>query len=223
MATFIRTAAHAASEVLSQQDVTCKRSQLTEIIAALLGYQTYAALKVEDEKSDHGFRLSEAENLILNLPLGTQRARNLQLPAEAVDACVAGINESIVGKKQGVYVGISDFWIDVINRDLSNHLYKDARVQSLMEGESWDCHIVETLFERQHESGSLWSSLSEWTIDAWGELQAEDEDGFCLDMFGVIASLEYQKIGRAGVRLSRVRFTPIPAEGEFASSWAASA
>jgi hypothetical protein len=223
MATFIRAAAHAASQVLSQQSLTCKRSHLTEIIAALLGYQTYAALTVEDAKSDPGLRLIQAENLILNLPLGALRAQSLQLPLAAVEACVAGLKRSIDAKNQGVHVSVSEFWIDSVLNTVSNHLYKDARVQSLMEGANWDHHIVETLFERQHESGSVWSSLNEWTIDAWGELQAEDEDHICLDAFGVIASLEFQKAGRAGVRLARVRLTPIPDYGDLQSSWAASA
>lgn len=48
MATFLAPAAYAASKSLAAQGLSAKRSHLSEIIAALLGYRTLAALTAEE-------------------------------------------------------------------------------------------------------------------------------------------------------------------------------
>ena len=81
MSTHVRSAAYAASQALAAQGLAVKRSHLSEIIAALLGYRTHAALAVEEADVSLDYHLDDAEVLVLNQPMGEARAEQLGLPA----------------------------------------------------------------------------------------------------------------------------------------------
>ena len=61
MSNLVRSAAYAASQALSAQGLTVKRSHLSEIIAALLGYRTHAALAVEEADPKLDYHLDDGD------------------------------------------------------------------------------------------------------------------------------------------------------------------
>src|SRR3546814_1085340 len=77
MATFRAPAADAASKSLAAQGLSAKRSHLSEIIAALLGYRTLAALTAEELDPGLNYHLDDAEFIVLNQPMGIERAATL--------------------------------------------------------------------------------------------------------------------------------------------------
>src|SRR3546814_16190031 len=78
MATFVSPAAYAASQTLAAQGLPVKRSHLSEVIAALLGYHSYAALTVEEADATKVLHLDDAEIIVLNQALGLERANGLR-------------------------------------------------------------------------------------------------------------------------------------------------
>src|SRR3546814_3201428 len=92
MATFVSPAAYAASQTLAAQGLPVKRSHLSEVIAALLGYHSYAALTVEEADATKVLHLDDAEIIVLNQALGLERANGLGLQGPpTVAACVAAL------------------------------------------------------------------------------------------------------------------------------------
>lgn len=73
----------------SAQGLPVKRSHLFEVIAALLGYCSYAALTIEEADATKVLHLDDAEIIVLNQALGLERAVGLGLqgPPDRCSLC----------------------------------------------------------------------------------------------------------------------------------------
>jgi hypothetical protein len=73
-----------------------KRSHLAEILAAMLGYQNYAALVVEEGDGSLDHHLDDAHMLVLNQPAAMRRAESLGLGAipGLIQACLSAVQSS---------------------------------------------------------------------------------------------------------------------------------
>lgn len=207
MSHYVSAAAFAASRALAAQGLKTKRSHLSEIIAALLGYRTYAAMAVEEADSSLDYHLEDAEILVLNVPMGTTRAEELgfsdaQASAAIVtQACVDALKAEATSMK--VYVSVEEFYDAHARQALAEAIYMDDDVASAMaECNAYfpdepdmplECPPVE----------DLWASVKEWSIQADGVMTGEyDPDGdrmFNGNQLQCRGRLVYDKAGRAGL------------------------
>lgn len=195
----ISSAAFAASQSLAQQGANVPRSQISEVAAALLGYQTLAALQVEESNPALDYRLDDAQRLVLNVPQGEARAAALSLPSGVVEACVDAL-KAVAGVQ--VHSGVSDFY---------DEYAREALEQAIADGESTAMAMADSnaMFpdypelEEPTTSGDLWTSPTEWSIEASGTMSGEyDPDGDRMyngHELNVWGKLLFAKAGRAGL------------------------
>src|SRR3546814_15118798 len=77
MATFLAPAAYAASKSLAAQGLSAKRSHLSELLAALLGYRTLAALTAADLDPGLNYHFDYADVTVLLPPTQLERYATL--------------------------------------------------------------------------------------------------------------------------------------------------
>jgi len=207
MSTFIPSAAYAASRSLATQGLAFKRSHASEVIAALLGYRTFAALTIEEANPAPAPHLDDAEIIVLNLPMGTARVAELNVqstsltPAAIVQTCVEALKSSI--SSASVYVSVEDFYDSHARQALAEEIYNDDSVASAM-AESNAIYSDEPEMEEQcPPTADLWTAPDEWSIEASGIMAGEyDPDGdrmFNGDALNCRGQLTYSKAGRAGL------------------------
>ena len=112
MSNYVRSAVYAASPALAAQGLTVKRSHLSEVVAALLGYRSYAALAEDEADASREYHLDDAELYVLNVPLGTSRSVELGLhsgvgASSIVPACIGALKAN--SAQAGVYDGVARF------------------------------------------------------------------------------------------------------------------
>lgn len=200
----ISSAAYVASKTLAGQGVSAKRSHLSEIIAALLGYRTYAALVVGEADPKLDYHLEDAEHLVLNLPMGVTRATALGLEKAGsiiADACVEALKVSVIHAR--VYVGIADFYDSHAREALSETIYNDNDVANAMAESNASFPDEPEMGEPCPSTADLWAAVDEWTIEAEGSMTGEyDPEGdrmFNGDKLNCRGWLTYLKAGRAGL------------------------
>jgi hypothetical protein len=195
----ISSAAYAASQTLVARGLVVKRSHLSEVIAALLGYRTYAALSTEEADTQLEYHLDDAEVIVLNEPLGATRCEELAVPIEAVADCIEAFKGSTLTP---VFAGVSQFF-DLHARELlENGIYDGEYVSGVM-AESNASFSDNPDIDEGDQSGDLWQSTTHWEIEGYGKLVGSyDPDGdrmFNGDTLDVWGKLIYKKAGRAGL------------------------
>lgn len=197
----LSAAAYAASQNLKNQGLPLPRSHISEIMAALLGYGKLAALQAENADTTLDYHLEDAELLVLNLSAGQQRAMALDCSETVVGPCADAI-----AARAGVPVfkGVEDFY--------GGHGY-EALVGAIADGDYVASAMADSNASYPDDpdlgewkvSGDLWTSPTEWTIEASGTWTGEyDPDGdrmFNGDTLDVRGKLIYAKAGRAGLIL----------------------
>lgn len=205
MSNYVRSAAYAAAQALTARSQIVKRSHLSEIVAALLGYRTYAALVVEDADPKLDYHLEDAEIIVLNLPLGVERVAELGLdagaPSVVISACVAALKASVDGVS--VYDGVPDFYDSHAREALAEAIYNSDEVAGAM-GESNASYPDEPEMDPEClPTADLWTATDEWVIQADGDMTGEyDPDGdrmFNGNTLNCRGWLSYRKAGRAGL------------------------
>jgi hypothetical protein len=204
----IRSAAFAASKALGQQDLIVKRSHLSEVLAALLGYQTYAALTLDEANPALDYHLEDAEILVLNRPMGIVRALGLN-PATrgheetVATACIEALTAQIPHEK--IFVGIDNFYDMHARQAIAEAIYDDDDVAGAMAESNASFPDDPELDIECPTTEDLWQAPREWTISAEGEFTGEyDPDGDRMYNGHVLkcgGMLRYWKAGRAGLVL----------------------
>ncbi len=195
----LSAAAYATSQDLKNQGLNVPRSHISEIMATLLGYGSLAALHIENADTSLDYHLKDAELLVLNLPSGHQRAVALNHPAAVVGSFVEAI---AAHAGVPVFKGVEDFYYD--------HAY-EALVGVIADGEDMASAMADSNanypddpdLEAWEVSGNLWTSPTDWMIEASGTMTGEyDSEGnrmFSGDTLDVWGKLIYVKAGRAGL------------------------
>ncbi|ELC7284773.1 hypothetical protein F7O93_01060 [Pseudomonas aeruginosa] len=207
MSNYVSSAAYAASQALAAQGLTVKRSHLSEVIAALLGYRTYAALAVEEADTRLDYHLDDAEVIVLNLPMGMARAVELGIekagatPSVVATACVEALKADT--RAASVYVGMAEFYDSYARQALADAIYDADDVASAMAESNAMFPDEPEMDVECPQTADLWAAVEEWTIEADGVMTGEyDPDGdrmFNGDTLNCRGWLTYRKAGRAGL------------------------
>lgn len=206
MSTYVRSASYAASQALAAQGLTVKRSHLSEVVAALLGYRTYAALAVEEANAKLDYHLNDAEIIVLNLTMGAERILELGLeagsaPSRVVPACIAALKAS--ADQAGVYEGVADFYDSYAREALADAIYNSDELAGAMADSNASYPDEPEMDLECLATADLWAATDDWTIEADGTMTGEyDPEGdrmFNGDTLNCRGSLTYRKAGRAGL------------------------
>lgn len=206
MSNYVRSAVYAASKALAAQRLTVKRSHLSEIVAALLGYRTYAALVADEANASREYHLDDAEIYVLNVPLGTSRSVELGLhggvgTSSIVPACIGALKAS--GAQAGVYDGVADFYESHARQALAQAIYDSEDVASAMAESNASFRDEPEMEDACRATSDLCAARDEWTIEADGDMTGEyDPEGdrmFNGDTLSCRGWLTYRKAGRAGL------------------------
>jgi hypothetical protein len=205
MSNYARSAVYTASQTLAAQGLTVKRSHLTEVVAALLGYRTYAALTVDEADATRDYHLDDAEIYVLNVPLGTGRAAELGLQdcAAVLQACIDALRAG--GGQALVFASVADFYDSHAREALAQAITDSDDVAGAMAESNASFPDDPEMEDTCPATGDLWAAQDEWTIEAGGDLKGEyDPEGdrmFNGDTLNCRGWLAYRKAGRAGLVL----------------------
>lgn len=204
MTTLVTSAAYAASKTLAPFGATPTRSQLSEVISALLGYQTYAALGIEEANASLPYHLDDAEILVLDKPSAEKRASAIGIAnvSAVVQACIDAITDA-VGPDISVFVGIDDFYDSYARNRMVQAAISSDEVASAMAECNADFDEDPEFPDKTPETNNLWQARAEWTIEADGDwVGSYDPDAdrmFNGDTLHCSAKLSYDKAGRSGL------------------------
>lgn len=196
----IQAICYSISKRPETQNSTIKRSHLHEVIAALLGYASHAALVTESKSSDLDYEFSDAEFIVLNVPAGKIRAYKFSMSDEVFSCCLSEIKS---GLSIPVFESLNDCYDDYLRELLASFIYDEAE----QSGEMADSNAIYPEYPYMDDkiitSGDLWSSVDEWTIEDTGTLTGEyDPEGdrmFNGNTLNVKGKLTFAKAGRAGL------------------------
>lgn len=173
-----------------------------ELIAAHLGYGTYAALKL-DRDVDPDDMFPAADHVVMQLPALSKRMRKLGIDQEhkeafgktVVDAC----NLAVAGKGNPCRFHASmDEFQDFIFEDVQNRAFDDGEVSSAYAGTNAQ---IEEFYTDNYEYEPLVDAQGEWTLVASGSHTGEiDQDRPYSGHAGSFtATYNFQKEGRCGL------------------------
>lgn len=203
MSNLARSAVYTASQALATQGLKVKRSHLTEVVAALLGYRTHAALTADEADRTREYHLDDAEIYVLNVPLGTARAAELVLQngPVVVQVCAAALKGG--AGQADVYESVADFYDSHAREALAQAIYDSDDVAGAMAESNASFPNEPEMGDACPVTSDLWAARDEWTIEATGDLTGEyDPEGdrvFNGDTLNCRGWLTYRKAGRAGL------------------------
>ena len=204
MAAFIRSAVYAAFSALSQQGLPVKRSLIYEVMAASLGYRTYAALTAEEGDPKLEYHLEDAEFLILNQPLGERRAVELKLPTPVAMACLMALKQCV--SRAQVYVGTPDFYYCWAREALAETIYDADDVADAMAESNAMFSNEPAMPIECPPTVDIWTAVDEWRLEVNGDIKGlYDPDGDRMYNGHVLncrGTLTFVKAGRAGLVLT---------------------
>ena len=205
MTELVRFAAFAASQALSAITPRPQRSHISEICAALLGYNTLAALQVEDADASFEFHLDDAEIIVLDPVRGRVRAFALLTDASdpqvntIVDACIAGINGA--ADPTPVYVGLVNFWEDFARDAMADAITSSDEVANGMADSNASFSDDAELPEEVPAADDLWAARYQWSLTAQGAVTGDADTGrpYTGHVLNCQSKLTFIKAGRAGL------------------------
>lgn len=183
-------------------NTSLKRSHTREVIAALLGYASYAAMLEEGKNPPRKYSLADAEYIVLNMPLGMERAKKFGV---SDDNFGVFISELKAGLSVKVSESVDDFYDDHIREILEEAIYQDAAESGEMaESNAYFPDYPDMDYDLV-TSGDLWKSVEEWSISDTGtlsgEYELEEEQMYNGHQLNVQCKLTFMKAGRAGLVL----------------------
>lgn len=200
MINLIRNACYKTAQGLKQRGLTAKRTHLHEIISAMLGYSSYAALIKEESDTQLDYHFADAEFIVLNKLKAKERAEKLGVPAVAISIC---IEEWKTDSLVPVFESLSDFCDEHLREAFEVFIYDQLGESGVMAESNASFENYPDMDEDFKFSGDLWTSPEEWSIEDSGTLVGEyDPDGhrvFNGDTLIVSGRLTYSKAGRAGL------------------------
>jgi len=198
----IQTICYKISQHSEVQNTPLKRSHFHEVIAALLGYASHAALVAESKSDEQDYELSDAEFIVLNVPYGKERALKLNMPDDVFNICIIEVK---TGLGIAVYDSVENFYDDHLRELLAKLIYQDAEESGVMADSNASYPEYPYMDDKLVTSGNLWTSINEWTIEDTGTIEGEYDpegdrmyNGHQLDVRGI---LTFAKAGRAGLIL----------------------
>jgi len=202
MTTLVSSTAYAAAKFMASSGHTIKRSHISEVLAAMLGYQTYAALVVEENDSDLGYHLDDAEMLVLNQFAGEQRARTLGIDttSKLIEVCFMTLKSTTTAR---VYKDVNDFYDSYGRQALAEAISSSGDVSSTMAETNADFYDDPDLPVETPQTENLWEARSVWEIAVEGTMHGshdiESDRMFTGNTLDCYSKLTFDKAGRAGL------------------------
>lgn len=200
MAAFLTPAAFKARNLLALQGLTAKHQHILETLAALLGYKSFAALKVEEDLPGQDYYLDDAEVLVVSQPEGLARAYSLSLPGDLVVGCCIGALKALC--PMPVYFDLQDFYEMHAQQALIDAIYESDDVAGAM-ADTGASYEDDPDMDGEWQAADLWRSQQTWSIEDGGVLSGDPVGDriFAGDTLLCHGSLTYAKAGRAGLVL----------------------
>lgn len=199
---FIMNAAFQSICYNISRTTSLKRSHIHEVIAALLGYASHAAMVEDDKNPQREYSLADAEYIILNVPQGMERAQKFNVSDEGFGVFISELKSGLPMK---VSESVDDFYDDHIREILEEAIYQDAAESGEMAESNADFPDYPDMDYDLVTSGNLWTSVDEWSIADTGTLSGEyDPEGDRMyngHLLNVQGKLTFAKAGRAGLIL----------------------
>lgn len=167
MKSVLSSTAFQVSTLLQKQNILLRRSIVTEISSALLGYKTYAALITEENDEDIEYHLCDAEVLILDLDKCHARVGELvALPASSrntiVETCVQVLKTAL---KNPIFSSLDEFYSFHASDLIRSIVVDDDSTVSAM-GELNAADWTLSSITNYRTSQNLWESHLEWAMEA---------------------------------------------------------
>lgn len=207
MTDFVKTAAFTAKKSLALKGIKVQHSVALEIVAAFLGYRTYAALVVEESNGSLEYHLADAEVIVLDYQGGVSRLTELGVLQAFV---VQDFIDAIVDCRHGVFPDLSEFLADYVQRELQDVILSDERVVAAVDRATGSDHFSFKLDENWCFGNQLWAAVDTWDVSASGTIDgladradADAEDHGEAEEIRCCGWVRFAKAGRAGLRLQR--------------------
>ncbi|WP_176511252.1 hypothetical protein [Pseudomonas faucium] len=189
---------HAKAELLAA-GIKEGHAKLQEVLAALLGYHTYSALKHEEDDQELEHHLSDAEFIILDQELGKCRAADLfELPGEVLAKCMAALEECLPAQVlSSAAAYLERHGMSAVVAALKNH-----PPQGLHLGPDWNSRYELSPSQCLTFHESIWEARHLWHVHAEVSFQSLAPDAG-LQKINVL--LTHEKAGRSGLVLREVK------------------
>lgn len=183
-----------AQTALSTNGIEIKHSTLLQILAALLGYETYAALKHEEDDQNLDFHLMDADFFILNISLGETRASRLcDYPEKVVVECIEALNRMLPAP---VFTSIESFYSKHGNDAVAAAL-DDRDLLTKQVDSTWSPKGKLVITGNFTCDETVWTAREIWTLK--GEAFWESDGKLSANGKTPIGIVVYRKAGRGGL------------------------
>ncbi|WP_157223015.1 hypothetical protein [Pseudomonas putida] len=198
MANILTHAARHAEAELHAAGIEVGHANLQEVLAALLGYHTYRALKHEEDDQELEHHLSDAEFIVLNQELGECRAAELfELPGEVLLKCIAALEECLPAQiLPSVDAYLERHGVNAVIAALTNN-----PPQRLHLGPDWSSGYKLSADQRFSFHEPIWEARRSWHVHAEISLQSIASDA---KQRKINVLLTHAKAGRSGLVLKGV-------------------
>ncbi|HDS1794506.1 hypothetical protein [Pseudomonas putida] len=201
MTDFVKTAAFAAKQTLALKGIKVQHGIALEIVAAFLGYRTYAALVVEEGNESLKYHLGDAEVIVLDYDGGITRLTELEVLQGFI---VQDFINAIVECRDGVFPDLSDFFDDYVVRELQDVILSGKDVIEAVERATGSEPFSVELDGQYSFSEQLWTAGDTWEVSCAGLVEGlagrvganADND----DEVRCSGWIKFAKTGRAGLR-----------------------
>ncbi|QHW08402.1 hypothetical protein [Pseudomonas putida] len=190
-------ARHAKAELLAA-GIEVGHAKLQEVLAALLGYHTYRALKHEEGDQELEYHLSDAEFIVLDQELGEFRAAELfELPGEVLLKCIATLEECLPAQVlPSVDAYLERHGMNAVIAALTNNPQKGFHL-----GPDWSSRYELSPDQRFSFHEPIWEARRSWQVHAEVSLQSNAPDA---ELQEINVLLTHAKAGRSGLVLKGV-------------------
>lgn len=203
MTDFVKTAAFAAKKSLALKGIKVQHGIALEIVAAFLGYRTYAALVVEEGSESLRYHLADAEVIVLDYDGGITRLTELEVLQGFI---VQDFIDAIVECRAGVFQDLSDFLGGYVERELQDVILSRETVIDAVERATGSEPFSVELDGQWSFSEPLWTAGDTWEVSCSGSVEgladrvgADNDDE--VEEVRCSGRVTFAKAGRAGLRL----------------------
>ena len=203
MTDFVKAAAFAAKTSLAAKGIKVQHGIALEVVAAFLGYKTYAAFVVEERREDLKHHLADAEVIVLDYQGGVSRLAELEVLQAFI---VQDFIDAIASCRDGVFSDLPDFLDGYVQHELRDVILSDEGVIAAAGSEPFSVELE----EGRSFSEPLWGASDTWEVSGFGTVHGmddradpDDDDLEAADAIRCFGWVKFSKAGRAGLMLQR--------------------
>ncbi|WP_426181005.1 hypothetical protein [Pseudomonas sp. TWRC1-2] len=207
MTDFVKAAAFAAKTSLAAKGIKVQHGIALEVIAAFLGYKTYAALVVEESREDLKYHLADAEVIVLDYKGGVSRLTDLEVLQAFI---VQDFIDAIANCRDGVFSDLPEFLDAYVQQELRHVILSDESVIAAVHRATGAEPFSVELDEGKSFSEPLWGASDSWEVSGFGTVQVVDDRAYAdgeyhesEEAIRCFAWVKFPKAGRAGLRFLR--------------------